>query len=240
MSVRGGERKKSAGRGRTRLSGRGSSVRSPEAVVRSGWNRLSSIYRPSGSKTDLFQHDDAQYHSWLQPLLERVRPGTPVLDLGCGTGEPASLELAKHFDLTGVDLSDAMVRRARSAVPTGHFIRADMTRVSFPPKSFGAVVSLYAIIHVPLAKQRPLLTRIHSWLRPRGLFLAILGHEAWEGTEQGWLGVDAPMFWSHADAATYGRWLREVGFIVLRQEFIPEAKTGHELFLVEKPSRASA
>ncbi len=192
----------------------------------------------AGSKSDCFHHSQGQYREWLSPLAESLVPGTPVLDLGCGTGEPASRGLAKHFDVTDVDLSEVMIRRARKPVPRDRFIRADMTMMRFPTESFGAVVSLYAVIHVPLAKQRPLLTRIHSWLAPRGLFLAMLGHEAWEGTQRGWLGVDTPMFWSHADAATYRQWLQEIGFTVLRQEFIPEGDSGHELFLARKRARS--
>jgi SAM-dependent methyltransferase len=217
-------------------SQRRTSLPPPETVVRKGWNRLSTVYRPPGTGSDCFRHTDLQYREWLKPLAQSLNPGVPVLDLGCGTGEPASRELAKHFEVTGVDLSEVMVRRARKAVPRARFIRADMTTMDFPTESFGAVLSLYAIIHVPLAKQRPLLKRVHSWLAPRGLFLAILGHDAWEGIERGWLGVDAPMFWSHADAATYRRWLREIGFVILRQAFIAEGDTGHELFLARKRS----
>jgi hypothetical protein len=151
----------------------------------------------------------------------------------------ASRELAKCFDVTGVELSEVMIRRAREAVPSGRFIRADMTRINLPPGPFLAVVSLYVISHVALAKQRSLMTRIHSWLGPRGLFLAVLGHEAWEGTVQRWPGVDVPMIWSHADAATYRRWLRETGFTVDRQEFVPEGDGGHELFLARKHARTA-
>jgi SAM-dependent methyltransferase len=238
VSARGDDRTKLPKAARSHPSRAASSPPSAEKIVRNGWNRLSTTYRPPGGKSDCFLHTDRQYRKWLGPIVEGLEPGTPALDLGCGTGEPASRELARRFDLTGVDLSEVMIKRARKAVPAGRFIRADMTKVNFPAESFGAVVSLYAIIHVPLAKQKQLLKRIHNWLRPRGFFLAILGHKAWEGTERGWLGVDTTMFWSHADAATYRRWLRETGFAVLHQEFIPEADGGHELFLVRKRARS--
>jgi SAM-dependent methyltransferase len=203
-------------------------------MVRNSWNVLSTIYRPPGSKSDCFLHTQKQYRAWLRPVIDSLPVGAPVLDLGCGTGEPASSELAKRFDVTGVDVSDVMVQRAHTTVPSARLIRADMTKVDFPPGSFGAVVSLYAIIHVPLAKQKPLLKRIHSWLRSRGLLVVILGHEACEGTEQYWLGSRVSMYWSHADAGTYRQWLRGTGFTVLRQEFIPEGNSGHELFIARR------
>jgi len=225
----------------TRASRPKSSRHTPNRIVRDGWNRLSELYRPPGANLDYFGHTGRQYREWLRPLIKQLKPGTAVLDLGCGSGEPASRGLAKHFAVTGVDVSDVMVRRARTAVPTGRFIRSDMTRVRFKEETFGAIVALYSIIHVPLARQRPLFERIHSWLVPGGLLLAVVGHDAWEGTERGWLSSDVAMFWSHADAATYRRWLHEIGFIIVRQEFIPEGDSGHELFLARKrPSSDSA
>jgi len=110
-----------------------------------------------------------------------------------------------------------------------------MTTVRFPAESFAGVVSLYSMIHVPVWKQRPLFRRIYRWLAPGGLLLAIVGHTQWTGTEVGWLGVNAKMYWSHASAATYEEWLRAAGFEIRRRKFIPEGKSGHEMFLARKP-----
>lgn len=58
-----------------------------------------------------------------------------------------------------------------------------------------------------------------------------LGSVAWTGTERDWLGVEgATMYWSHADAQTYRRWLGEVGLEVVGDEFVPEGTGGHHLF----------
>ena len=141
--------------------------------------------------------------------------------------------------MIGVDLSDVMIRRARQEVPRATFIRADMSAVRFPEAEFAAVVSLYAIIHLPLAEQRPLFRRVRFWLRPGGWFLAILGAGAYEGWERGWLGSDVDMFWSHADPATYRRWLTAAGLEVVEQRFIPEGDGGHELFLARTLPEAS-
>jgi hypothetical protein len=43
------------------------------------------------------------------------------------------------------------------------------------------------------------------------------------------------MYWSHADAASYERWLRVAGFELLHRTFVPEGDGGHALFLVKKP-----
>ena len=38
------------------------------------------------------------------------------------------------------------------------------------------------------------------------------------------------MWWSHADAATYRRWIAEAGLTVEREEFAPDGESGHALF----------
>jgi len=50
----------------------------------------------------------------LGPLLPS---GDMVLDLGCGCGIPVAQELAQHFQVTGVDLSEVQIARARQLVP---------------------------------------------------------------------------------------------------------------------------
>lgn len=158
-----------------------------------------------------------------------------MLDVGCGNGDPVARALARKFRVTGVDISAVQIRRARALVPDARFLRADMSTLRFPPDSFEAVIAFYSTIHVPRRKQRPLFRRIVRWLTPGGWFLAIVGSRAWTGREPSWLGVRAPMYWSHASADTYARWLREDRMEIHTRRFIPEGDSGHELFLARKP-----
>jgi len=209
-------------------------------AVRLGWNRVSYCYRRRGASSDAFGHLERQYRRWLHPILTSLPRGAPVLDLGSGTGIPAALLLSRRFRVTGVDISDTQVRRARRLVPNARFIRADLASLEFPRESFEAVVSLYSLIHVPRSEHRALLGRIARWLRPGGWFLGIVGHSRYEGVEEDWLGSDATMLWSHYDAATYRRWLRTEGFRIVREEFVPEGDSGHQLFLGRLGSRPRA
>ncbi|MGD0587720.1 MAG: class I SAM-dependent methyltransferase [Thermoplasmata archaeon] len=205
-----------------------------KGAVRTGWNRVSYRYRPWGETSDCFGHREREYRAWLDPIVRSLPRHAKVLDLGCGTGVPAARLLSRRFRVTGVDLSDVQIRRARRLVAGATFLRADMCDVDFAPGTFAAVVSLYSLIHVPREQHRALLRKITKWLPPGGWFLAILGHARYEGSEAGWLGSDARMYWSHYDAATYRRWLRAEGFRVVREKFIPEGDGGHQLFLARK------
>jgi SAM-dependent methyltransferase len=196
----------------------------PKDIVRRGYDALSYLYRGDSEQPE-------QYATWLTQLRERVAAGGAILDLGCGCGVPLARDLvASGYQVTGVDLSAVQVERARQLVPAARFLHADATQVRFPPSSFDAVISLYALIHMPLDEQPSLLGRIGAWLRPGGWFLATTGHRAWTGTEDGWLGGEAPMWWSHADAATYWTWIEQAGLAVVTQEVVPEGDGGHALF----------
>ncbi|HUJ07713.1 MAG TPA: class I SAM-dependent methyltransferase [Streptosporangiaceae bacterium] len=74
--------------------------------------------------------------------------------------------------MTGVDISDVQIERARRLVPAATFVRAEATTLDWPADSLDAVVSLYSLIHMPLDAQPVLLRRIGAWLRPGGWLLA--------------------------------------------------------------------
>jgi 2-polyprenyl-3-methyl-5-hydroxy-6-metoxy-1,4-benzoquinol methylase len=201
----------------------------PREIVRRGYDALSYRYRADDA-------GEGHYAGWLAGLRERVPAGGAVLDLGCGAGVPVARALAADgFRVTGVDVSEVQIGRARRLVPGARFLRADATRVELPAGSFDAVVCLYTLIHLPLDEQPVLLGRIAGWLRPGGWLLATTGQQAWTGTEDDWLGGSATMWWSHADAATYRDWLGRAGLEVTAQDFVPEGDGGHALFWARRP-----
>jgi SAM-dependent methyltransferase len=203
-------------------------------VVRAGYNAVSRRYRGDGDSPD-------EYRRWLADLRNRLPGRGDVLDIGCGCGVPVARALsAAGHRVIGVDISDVQIERARGLVPAATFIRADVTRLRFPPGSFDAVVCLYALIHMPRGRQPRLIERIAQWLRPGGWLLATTGQRAWTGTEDHWLGGPAPMWWSQADAATYRSWLRAAGLEVTDQRFVPEGATGHALFWATAAGRSGA
>ena len=134
--------------------------------------------------------------------------------------------------MTGLDVSEVQIARARTLVPEAEFLVGDIATWDAEPDSFDAIVSLYALIHVPIADQRALIPRLPRWLVPGGYLLAIVGHSQWTGTED-YLG--APMFWDHADEATYVAWLEQAGFTMHWHRFVPEGASGHTLLLAQTP-----
>ena len=152
---------------------------------------------------------------WLRLVLDRLLPGSAVLDLGCGNALPAGAEIvSRGHALIGVDISAHQVELARANVPEGTFLQGDMASVHFPAGAFDAVVAFYAIGHVPREEHPDLLRRIHGWLEPGGLLLLSEEDADRAGAVGDWLG--APMFFSGHDAPTLRRLVEEAGFEVER------------------------
>jgi 2-polyprenyl-3-methyl-5-hydroxy-6-metoxy-1,4-benzoquinol methylase len=189
-------------------------TRDPKLVVAHGYDVIAGTY--------LARHGQSIVRDrWLQETMARLPDAARVLDLGCGAGVPVAHRLAgRGFDVVGVDGSAEQIKLARRNVPEAEFIHADMTAVTFPPRSFDAVAAFYSITHVPREEHATLLRRVVDWLKPNGFFIASLGSEECADWVGEWLGTE--MFFSHYDAGTYERLVREAGFHIERAALVDQ------------------
>ena len=176
-------------------------------TVESGYDRMAEQYLATKDP------EDPLALRALADLASHLPKEAAVLDLGCGAGVPVTRWLAdRGFAVTGVDVSAKQLELARTYVPDGTFIKADMTEVDFGPESFDAVVAFHSVIHVPRTEHPALLESIHRWLEPGGALLATMTVADYEGRDEDWEGWGAPMVWSHYDRNANVAMLREAGF----------------------------
>ncbi len=193
-------------------------------LVRRGYDELSYHYRRDDA-------EDGQYGPWLAGLHQRLPASSAVLDLGCGCGIPVARFLADGgHHVTGVDISEVQIERARRLVPAASFLRADVTEVRLPPASFDAVVRLYALSHMPLAQQPPLLDRIATWLRPGGWLLVTVGHDPGPARRTTGSTPRLPCGGATPTLGTYRPWLQRAGLAITSEERVPEGTSAHTLF----------
>jgi len=155
---------------------------------------------------------------WCNELLLRLPQGARLIDLGCGGGAPETKLLADRFRVTGVDLSEEQVRRARVRIPNAHFIHADFTAIDFEPDSIDAVAAFYSFNHVPRDLLAPLYARIRTWLAPQGLFMTALGTSDTENWTGDFLG--ARNYFSSFPPELNTSMLDDAGFELLRNELV--------------------
>src|SRR6478752_5815166 len=106
--------------------------------------------------------DDGPLAFWErygQRTVERLRlkPGSVILDVGCGSGAsaiPAAIAVRPHGRVIAVDLADRLLALARAKAAAQkleniEFRQADMEALGYPDEAFDAVVCVFAIFFVP-------------------------------------------------------------------------------------------
>ncbi len=198
-------------------------------TVKAGYNKIAQRYLEERRRAS----EDIRL---LDDLIARLPADARVLDAGCGAGMPVAQILSQRFKVTGVDFSRAQIELAKKHVPKAEFICQDMTELDFPTNSFDGICSYYAIIHIPRDEHQSLLVNFHRMLKPGGYALLCLGAENLiDDIDENFLGTR--MYWSHFDAETYLKILKEAGFTVIWSKRVADescAGSGHLFVLLQK------
>ena len=180
-------------------------------LVRTAYNRCAMNY--AGQRRTTAEAE-------LNLITERLATNSKVLDVGCGAGIPVARHLAETFSLIGIDISSNMIALAKKNVPTAKFVIADVMETEFPAGSFDAIVSFYAIFHIPRQEHLNLFRRFAQWLRPGGLLLFTIAKQD-DGlgyTEDDFFGET--MYWSNFGPSTYEKFLAETGFQIEQEGIV--------------------
>ncbi|NVM31225.1 MAG: class I SAM-dependent methyltransferase [Candidatus Helarchaeota archaeon] len=195
-------------------------------IVKAGYNRIANEYLKIRS-------DKSEDILLLQEVIDRLPKGAKVLDAGCGAGVPVTKILSQHFNVTGVDFAEAQIDLARRLVPEARFLCRDMTRLALPDQSFDAIISYYAIIHIPREEHRQLVLNFYRMLKPSGLILLCLGATDIERDEiEDYFGTK--MYWSHFDADTNIELIKACGFNLISVKLVADATSpgSNHLFIL--------
>ena len=111
------------------------------------------------------------YTASLLPMENEAR----VLDLGCGTG----LELEEYFrlnpdaDVTGIDLSEAMLNALREKLPDRKIslLQGSYFDIPFGEEAYDAAVSVESLHHFPAELKEKLYRKLHAALKSGGCFV---------------------------------------------------------------------
>jgi ubiquinone/menaquinone biosynthesis C-methylase UbiE len=141
---------------------------------------------------DAFPHKSAQIIA-TQWVIDRLSPGSRVLDVGCGTGVPtAGMMVESGLEVVGIDVSAEMLRIARHNVPAARFVAMDVLELDSSFGDFDATVAFFSLLMLRRADIPAVLGRIRAVLRPGGYFavgmveadldyvpIRFLGEEVW-------------------------------------------------------------
>jgi SAM-dependent methyltransferase len=171
----------------------------------------------------------------IGPLLDAVglRPGARLLDVATGPGYVAAAAAARGASAVGVDFSAPMVAHARTINPAVEFQEGDAEAISFPDRSFDAVVMNFGMLH--LARPERAMSEAVRVLKPGGRFAFTVWAKPEEAVGFGIIlkaiqshgnpGVQLPQgpsFFRFSDPVECDRTLREVGFLNITVTSLPQ------------------
>ena len=116
----------------------------------------------------------SDFYAYTASLLP-AETGTRVLDLGCGTG----LELEEYFrlnpeaDVTGIDLSEAMLKALKEKLPDRRIslVVGSYFDVPFGEKKYDVAVSVESLHHFPAEQKETLYAKLRAALKDNGFFV---------------------------------------------------------------------
>jgi len=101
--------------------------------------------------------------------------GTEALDFGCGTGRSTRFLKKLGFKVSGVDISEDMLRVARTLDPSGDYrIVPGDNLAEFAPETFDLIVSLFTFDNVPSTAKVQIFSDLRNLLRPTGTIVSVV------------------------------------------------------------------
>lgn len=102
----------------------------------------------------------------LDGFVDRTARGGRIYDLGCGPGHVAQYVHDRGATVTGVDLSPAMIDRARALHPAIDFAVGDLRALAIPDGGAAGALLFYSIVHLAPEALAPVCAELRRVLAP--------------------------------------------------------------------------
>jgi len=132
--------------------------------------------------SDYYQKNYKQYHektffvdpsSFLTPIAEKLKPGSTILDIGCGSGRDLLWFRQRGFKVFGFERSVGLSSLARENVGC-EVIEGDFETYDFSQLSVDAILLIGALVHLPHGKIPAILNSISRALKGDGIIFLSL------------------------------------------------------------------
>lgn len=111
----------------------------------------------------------------LPRILAQHVTGTRALDFGCGTGRSTRLLQRLGFAVTGIDISQDMLRIARATDPSGDYRVVPQDNLSeFSEGTFDLVLSAFTFDNIPGEAKTRIFRDLAKLLKPNGTLVSIV------------------------------------------------------------------
>lgn len=109
-------------------------------------------------------------------LVKKYITGSKALDFGCGAGRSTRFLRELGLNTIGIDISDEMLRIAKSVDPSGRYIRVDDGDISMiESEEFDLILSAFTFDNIPTrGKKIMLFSQMRSMLSDKGKIINLV------------------------------------------------------------------
>jgi SAM-dependent methyltransferase len=107
----------------------------------------------------------------LRRFAQEIGGRRPVWDFGCGPGQTTQYLTNMGIDISGLDLSERLLERARMIHPEIRFRKGNILDLEFENGSIAGAVVFYAIVHFSEEQVRRACREVFRVLQPGGILL---------------------------------------------------------------------
>ena len=164
-------------------------------------------------------------------LLSSKSKNYTVLDIGCGTGIPLTKYLISNgAEVTGLDISIEMLKKAKKKMPNGNFIRADITKFEINTK-YDGILAWDSLFHIPIKNQEKTIKKIIGLLKKKGIFIFTTGEEYGELVSEMF---GQQFYYSSLSNSKYEDILLESNCQIIINELDDPSSKGHRVICCKK------
>src|SRR5271168_848705 len=155
--------------------------------------------------------EDPEHWYERRDYLLKLKSRGAILDLGCNTGGFLSTLKGPNWQLYGVEMSEIVAEQARKRCGADVFV-GDILDAPFAPASFDVITAFHVMEH--LYEPREVLAKVSEWLRPGGVFYAMMPNIDSAGARifgTYWYPLELPRHLFHFSPASFRRLIGPVG-----------------------------
>ncbi len=157
----------------------------------------------------------------IKKFMELLPPGGTILDIGCAAGRDSNTFIKNGFVVTGIDYSNALIKRAQKNVPNATFLVQDIRNLDLPEKSFDGIWASASLLHVEKKELPGVLKNLHSLLKTNGTLFMSLKEGSGETISPDDRYDGAKKFFSYFSEAEAMRFAKDADFELIEHSVSP-------------------
>ena len=161
--------------------------------------------------------DDTWDDDYREAFIRMLGKDSEVLDLGCGPGTDSSVLISHGLKVTGIDLSDELVRLAKNANPDGIFLQGNMLDLPFDSHKFDGLFAKASLLHLAKSDTPKALQEIVRVVKPGAIVhIAIKGGDGEKVVKEEKFGYEFERFFSFWASEDFATLLSDAGLSVTK------------------------